>query len=705
MLPKLGEEDSDEMTRCAIATPTSRAARALLGVGAAIVLALAASGCASSSPVATPTPDPFSGLAERSDQAFREGLDAYGDGKFREALAAFDRARLLSPSTDPRIEQMMDRTRAAMAPTATPVPPTATSVPAVPTATPVALSTQFPDTDLGQRYFGQVSLTVVPSKDAARATTAAPATQFFYQDQIGLRIDALTQRPRLPLMLRVFNADASRLVAEVRSDEISAATPAARAVATPTAATQTTAKMTRFLDDFVWYHEGGEEPGRYRLELYANGTLTNTFDYVVGTVPVPTPTAVPTPAVEATALPKIDDAPPPPPVVNLPPKPAPAPAAPAAPAAPVPPAEPTPVPHPPAAPATPTPGTAGASVIGGVPAGLDVSLPNNRVLIADASGVVWTSDQSKLSFNRPFNLDRLPVDLGVDQSTGNVFVSVRTQPAVLVLDSSGRLLKSITLPGLPGDLQVDSELGLLYVALPEQQALGLIDMRAGRLIRTVDGMPQVTSMSIDPERHVLYASHLGGQVTSVDVVSAQVTGRVAATGPGLSGVAASRGVAYAVNTATHELAVVDTVAQGVTRFALRDEPAAIAASEETGVVYVLASKPNAILRIDPTDGSELGRVNLLERSGRFGMKSGQGDFQGLRPRMLLNRYDESVYVTLPEAGTLSVVPQDQFPQLTYAISTPELGEAYATSIPGVMRPAAAALPDMPTSQTRAQTAP
>jgi hypothetical protein len=107
------------------------------------------------------------------------------------------------------------------------------------------------------------------------------------------------------------------------------------------------------------------------------------------------------------------------------------------------------------------------------------------------------------------------------------------------------------------------------------------------------------------------------------------------------------------------------------------------------------------VRIDPTDGSELGRVNLPERSGRFGMNTGQGQIQGLRPRMILNRYAESVYVTLPEDGTLSVVPHDQFPTLTYAIGAPELTEAVAVNtIPGVLRPAASALPDMP--QTNAQ---
>src|SRR5579872_3723215 len=117
----------------------SRPLRALVGFGALFVLVVAASGCASSQPAA-PTPDPFAGLADRSDQAFRQGLEAYGQGQYRDALTAFEQAKTLSPTDDQRIDQMLDRTRAAMAPSPTPVPPTPTDVPATPTAVPVTMN-------------------------------------------------------------------------------------------------------------------------------------------------------------------------------------------------------------------------------------------------------------------------------------------------------------------------------------------------------------------------------------------------------------------------------------------------------------------------------------------------------------------------------------------------------------------------------------
>src|SRR5919197_2313007 len=298
-----GGVKEDSMTRLHPAAPAARTLRALAGLGAAFILAVVVSGCVGGgSQTPAPTPDPFAGLSDRSDQAFRQGLEAYGQGQYREALISFEQARTLSPTADARIDQMIERARMAMAPTATPVPPTPTEAPVKPTATPVAMSTQTPDTDLGQRYFGQVTLAMVPGHDS----DAPAADQFFFQDQIGLRIQGLKQHLRLPFALRVFNTDSGRLVADVQSDDSATATvvptpgtsgaglAGATSAATPAAVASPASgprdfHVARFWDTYVWYHQGGEEPGRYRVELYANGILTNSFDYTVGTVPMPTP--------------------------------------------------------------------------------------------------------------------------------------------------------------------------------------------------------------------------------------------------------------------------------------------------------------------------------------------------------------------------------------------------------------------------------
>jgi hypothetical protein len=259
------------------------------------------------------------------------------------------------------------------------------------------------------------------------------------------------------------------------------------------------------------------------------------------------------------------------------------------------------------------------------------------------------------------------------------------------------------MPVPPGDLQVDSQLGLVYVVLPERQALGVIDGRAGRLLRTVNNLPQITSLALDSDRHVLYASHLAGQLSVIDVASSQVTARITLTGVGLQGVATARGLAYGINSATHELAVVEPISQGVIRYPLAVEPAAITASEGSGSIYVLSSRPNVILRLDPTAGLEVGRVALPDRSGRFGVQvNAQSDFLGQRSRMVLNHNDETLYITLPEAGSLSVIPNDLFPSMDHDIPWVETPSTpLIAAIPGVMRPGAPALPDQPSPYAQA----
>ena len=462
--------------------------------------------------------------------------------------------------------------------------------------------------------------------------------------------------------------------------QLAGATPDALAAGAAAGAAATPAPkdfhLVRFWDTFVWYHQGGDQPGRYRVELSANGVLTNTFDYTVGSVPIPTPTAV------VVAEPTLDLTPSVATAVEVPSpaataEPAAAPArtglVASAPAAPV--VAPTQIP-PPTPTIVPTPANAYTTVVGGVVAGLDVDSNTGRFYMADTTGVIWSSDaptgQEQSTLSTPFFIGaRSPTDLAVDQSTGYLYLSTRIcAPAapgcVLVVDGrNGAVVKSISLPGAPSDLRVDSDLGLLYVGIPERQALAEIDMRSGTVMRTIDGLPQITSMALDPVRHTLYAAHLAGQVTVIDARSGQVTERVSMTGAGLSSVATARGLAYAVNTATHEIAVLEPSSQAVSRYPLSEEPAAVTASEDSGAVYVLSSRSNVILAIDPTSGFEIGRVLLASRSGHPALRTDGS--QSLRPRMVLDVADQTVFASLPEAGSLAAITIDQLPAMANRI--------------------------------------
>src|SRR5205823_12145559 len=89
----------------------------------ATCLALTLTGCSGQSAPPTPT-DPFSGVAQQANDAYAQGMALYEQGRTREALDAFNRARLLSPTDDPRITEMIQRVSTSLTPTAAPVPPT-----------------------------------------------------------------------------------------------------------------------------------------------------------------------------------------------------------------------------------------------------------------------------------------------------------------------------------------------------------------------------------------------------------------------------------------------------------------------------------------------------------------------------------------------------------------------------------------------------
>jgi DNA-binding beta-propeller fold protein YncE len=336
---------------------------------------------------------------------------------------------------------------------------------------------------------------------------------------------------------------------------------------------------------------------------------------------------------------------------------------------------------------------------------MDVDPNTGRLYVADASGVVWSTDSpagnQRPSLGAPYKLPASSVsgDVAVDPNEGRVYVatqatsgqacpgpSARRSPGCIVVLSTNvddasppKLLAGIPLSSRPGELHLDADRGLLFTQLPDEQAIGIVDVRSGRLVSQINNLPQITSMALAADRQVLYAAHLGGQVTIIDTVSATVVGRVNVTDAGLTGVATARGLAYAINTSSHELAVIEPASRAVAHYPLSQEPAAVVASEASGAIFVLSSRSNEILRIDPTSGTEVGRVLLDDRGGRTVIRP--VDQQTLRPQFVLNPADESVFVTLPDVGSLAAVAVDSFPVLANAIPYVELPDAPTVGSP------------------------
>ncbi len=465
----------------------------LLSLG--VVVWLGASACASE-PAAVATPDAFSTVNERARQQYDQGLALYQAGRYRDAWEAFHQAQLLSPSADPRIAEMLERSAAELTPTATPV----------------------------------IETTPQP-------TVLSPTS--------------------VPTVLPTANA-----------------TPLLRAP--------------------------------------------------------PTPTAVP--------------------ALAAPPPPTPRPAAPVPPPAPAP--VPTPAPRPTPGPPAPRPPTAGTLVIDGGPSAAAVSPRSGILYVADRTGAIWSIDGAPPTLRRPLIVNGEPVGLAVDDDNNRLLVALRSPPTLLALDAStGLTLAAVGLPSDPGDLRVDLGLGRAYVLLPAQSALGVIDVRSFTLARTIDSLDEVTGMALDSETSAVYLTQLNGVLSILDTTSGQVRQRLKLSDAGLSGVAASGGRAFAINSPGRELFVVDPATSAVDRVPLSDPPAAVAVSGN--VVHVLEPSASATVRLDPASGAELSRAQL--GSGTVAPDSLAPEDRFLRARLIALQ-DGAIAVIDARSGHVALVP-------------------------------------------------
>jgi len=547
---------------------------------------------------AAPTQDPFASVGQQAATAYNEGVDLYQQGRYAEAADDFNRARLLSPTDDSRIDDMVQRTDAILTPTATPAPPTPhpTDSP-----TPIIESSATPAADLANSYFGQVFLAIVPGDGAI----PVPLSRFSMEDQVGLYVGNLNQRLNPAFTLRIFDA--------------------AGALVTNTASTA----LQRFQNNFVWYHAGGEPLGSYHLELYAGDVLAYAAEYEVGAEPVviPTPTPVPAP-VEALPQPQPQPQPAPqaaPPVVATP--------APVAPRmvlvpAPTPTPEPAPVPH------------ATLVHVAAAPSALAVSEASGQLYVADRSGSIWSLDAGQPTLKPPFQVSGEPVAVAVDESTSQLLVVVRGEaPAVFVLDAvTGVRLRTIRLASQPGEAAYDPDDKLLAIVMPDAGAVETISAADGSTVSTTPGIQDVTGLAV--EGHTLYVAQLEGEVTTVDIQSGTILATLQVSDIGLAGIAVAADQLYAINAPGRTLIAIDLAASSVQAVSLPIEPAALTIDADRGVISLLSADGSKVMRVNP-DGSEVGEVVLSDDALPGVSLDPAGLWQ--RPRLVVNAVDGSLY--------------------------------------------------------------
>jgi DNA-binding beta-propeller fold protein YncE len=304
----------------------------------------------------------------------------------------------------------------------------------------------------------------------------------------------------------------------------------------------------------------------------------------------------------------------------------------------------------------PQPAAATRILVTGGPAALSFVEAQDQLFVADLSGLIWSLQHGLAALTRPFPVPGEPVAVAADLTNQRLYVTVRSQPAVVVLDArTGIQIASTSLPAQPGDAQLDSSLGVLYVVLPARNALELIDVHDLKTVRITPDLPGITDIAIDQETHTVYLSHLDGRISVIDGRSGQVRSQLSLSGPGLSGVATADGRVFAINQPAREVLEVDLSASDVSRFPLAAEPVSIVVGPQSGLVYVLDAITNTLVKLDSNDGSEVGRVSVGDE-GAVRMSSLQPDTLWLRPRVVASASDERIFVIEPQSAALAVVP-------------------------------------------------
>jgi DNA-binding beta-propeller fold protein YncE len=205
-------------------------------------------------------------------------------------------------------------------------------------------------------------------------------------------------------------------------------------------------------------------------------------------------------------------------------------------------------------------------------------------------------------------------------ATGCAAPAGRPAPTPLTPSSAGspglRIVARIPLPGSDSRFDyasLDSRRGLLFVAHFGASQVVEINIRTGRMVRTIAGLSQVHGVLVLPALHRVYATATGtNMVVRINEDTGQVLGRTA-TGAYPDGLAydPANGTTWATNESGGSETIIDA-ATGAARGTVRlgGEAGNVAYDPASGHMLVDVQSRNQLAVIDPATRSVIRRVPL-----------------------------------------------------------------------------------------------
>jgi YVTN family beta-propeller protein len=137
-------------------------------------------------------------------------------------------------------------------------------------------------------------------------------------------------------------------------------------------------------------------------------------------------------------------------------------------------------------------------------------------------GAMWAGASDQADY-------RSPSALCVDQEGITLYVAQTTDQTVAVFDlESGRVEKSIEVPGTPGDLALSPDASPLYIALAEPDGqVAVVNTANARIINSIPVGHTPTALAVAPDGKVLYVcNRFDNRVAFIDLASGKETASV-----------------------------------------------------------------------------------------------------------------------------------------------------------------------------------
>jgi YVTN family beta-propeller protein len=207
-----------------------------------------------------------------------------------------------------------------------------------------------------------------------------------------------------------------------------------------------------------------------------------------------------------------------------------------------------------------------------------------------------------------------PYGVGIDPSTGTVYVANEQSNTVSVIDeATGTVTATIGVGNDPVGVGVDPASDTVYVANTDDNTVSVIDGATGTVTATIGVGNFPEAVGVDPATDTVYvANTLDNSVSVIDGATNAVTATIGVgSNPEAVGVDPATGTVYVSNFLDGTVSVIDEATGTVTAtIGVGSEPYGVGVDPAAGTVYVANDGDNTVSVIDGATGTVTATIGV-----------------------------------------------------------------------------------------------